>query len=47
LPAKADRLAAAAALDAMLPQPFERSAVNGFGLPAGGAAARAAVACRS
>jgi len=31
LPAKADRLAAAAALDAVLPQPFERSAVNGFG----------------
>jgi hypothetical protein len=31
LPAKADRLAAAAALDAELPQPFERSAVNGFG----------------
>jgi hypothetical protein len=31
LPAKVDRLAAAAALDAMLPQPFERSAVNGFG----------------
>lgn len=31
LPAKADRLAAAAALDAALPQPFERTAVNGFG----------------
>jgi hypothetical protein len=31
LPAKADRQAAAAALDAILPQPFERSAVNGFG----------------
>jgi hypothetical protein len=31
LPARADRLAAAAALDAQLPQPFERSAVNGFG----------------
>ena len=31
LPAKADRQAAAAALDAALPQPFERTAVNGFG----------------
>jgi len=31
LPARADRQAAAAALDAVLPQPFERSAVNGFG----------------
>jgi hypothetical protein len=31
LPARADRLAAAAALDATLPQPFERTAVNGFG----------------
>jgi hypothetical protein len=31
LPAKADRQAAAAALDAVLPQPFERTAVNGFG----------------
>ena len=29
--AKEDRLAAAAALDAALPQPFERTAVNGFG----------------
>ncbi|WP_116091270.1 ribonuclease [Sphingomonas crusticola] len=29
--AKADRQAAAAALDAVLPQPFERTAVNGFG----------------
>ena len=28
---KADRQAAAAALDAALPQPFERTAVNGFG----------------
>lgn len=28
---KADRLAAAAAIDAILPQPFERTAVNGFG----------------
>jgi hypothetical protein len=28
---KAERQAAAAALDAVLPQPFERSAVNGFG----------------
>jgi hypothetical protein len=28
---KADRQAAAAALDAVLPQPFERTAVNGFG----------------
>jgi hypothetical protein len=31
LPAKVDRLAAAAALDTVLPQPFERTAVNGFG----------------
>lgn len=31
LNAKADRQAAAAALDAILPQPFERTAVNGFG----------------
>lgn len=31
LAAKEDRLAAAAALDAALPQPFERTAVNGFG----------------
>ena len=31
LPAKADRQAAATALDAVLPQPFERTAVNGFG----------------
>jgi hypothetical protein len=31
LPAKAERQAAAAALDAVLPQPFERTAVNGFG----------------
>jgi hypothetical protein len=31
LPARADRQAAAAALDAALPQPFERTAVNGFG----------------
>ena len=31
LTGKADRLAAAAALDAALPQPFERTAVNGFG----------------
>lgn len=31
LPGKADRRAAAAALDAMLPQPFERTGVNGFG----------------
>ncbi len=31
LPSREDRLAAAAALDAVLPQPFERSAVNGFG----------------
>ncbi|WP_166041146.1 ribonuclease [Sphingosinicella sp. YJ22] len=31
LPAKADRLKAAEALDAVLPQPFERTAVNGFG----------------
>ncbi len=31
LPTKAGRQAAAAALDAVLPQPFERTAVNGFG----------------
>jgi len=31
LPAKTDRQAAASALDAVLPQPFERTAVNGFG----------------
>lgn len=31
LTSKADRQAAAAALDAALPQPFERTAVNGFG----------------
>lgn len=31
LGAKADRQAAATALDAILPQPFERTAVNGFG----------------
>ena len=31
LSARADRLAAAAALDAVVPQPFERTAVNGFG----------------
>jgi Ribonuclease G/E len=31
LSAKAERQAAAAALDALLPPPFERSAVNGFG----------------
>jgi hypothetical protein len=31
LAGKADRQAAAAALDAALPQPFERTAVNGFG----------------
>jgi hypothetical protein len=31
MPGKADRQAAAAALDAVLPQPFERTAVNGFG----------------
>jgi len=31
LQAKADRQAAATALDAVLPQPFERTAVNGFG----------------
>jgi hypothetical protein len=31
LPDKAGRQAAAAALDATLPQPFERAAVNGFG----------------
>ncbi|TVV73326.1 ribonuclease, partial [Sphingomonas solaris] len=29
--AKADRLATAEAFDALLPQPFERTAVNGFG----------------
>jgi hypothetical protein len=28
---RAERLAAAAAIDALLPQPFERTAVNGFG----------------
>ena len=31
LQGKADRQAAAAALDALLPQPFERTGVNGFG----------------
>lgn len=31
LPAKADRQTAAAAFDAVLPMPFERTAVNGFG----------------
>lgn len=31
LPAKSERQAAAEALDAVLPQPFERTAVNGFG----------------
>ena len=31
LGSKADRAAAAAAIDAVLPQPFERTAVNGFG----------------
>jgi ribonuclease G len=31
VPGKADRQAAAAALDAVLPQPFERTSVNGFG----------------
>ena len=31
LPGKPDRIAAAEALDAALPQPFERTAVNGFG----------------
>lgn len=31
LPARADRQAAAAAFDAALPPPFERTAVNGFG----------------
>ncbi len=31
LPSREDRLAAAAAVDAVLPQPFERTAVNGFG----------------
>lgn len=31
LAGKAERMAAAAALDAALPQPFERTAVNGFG----------------
>jgi hypothetical protein len=31
LPGKAERQAAAAAVDALLPQPFERTAVNGFG----------------
>lgn len=31
LPGKPDRIAAAEALDAVLPHPFERTAVNGFG----------------
>ena len=31
VPGKAERQAAAAAVDAVLPQPFERTAVNGFG----------------
>lgn len=31
LPGRADRQAAAAALDSLLPQPFERTGVNGFG----------------
>ncbi|WP_129794497.1 ribonuclease [Sphingosinicella sp. CPCC 101087] len=31
LPGRGERQAAAAALDALLPQPFERTAVNGFG----------------
>lgn len=31
LPAKSDRQAAAAAVDELLPQPFERTSVNGFG----------------
>jgi len=31
LPGKADRQAAAAEIDAVLPQPFERTGVNGFG----------------
>ncbi len=31
LPSREDRQKAAAALDAALPQPFERTAVNGFG----------------
>jgi hypothetical protein len=31
IPSRADRLRAVAALDAVLPQPFERTAVNGFG----------------
>ncbi|HEX8224703.1 MAG TPA: ribonuclease [Allosphingosinicella sp.] len=31
LPAREERLRAVAALDAVLPQPFERTAVNGFG----------------
>ena len=31
VPAKSERQAAAAAVDAILPQPFERTAVNGFG----------------
>jgi hypothetical protein len=31
IPSRADRLRAVAALDAVLPRPFERTAVNGFG----------------
>jgi hypothetical protein len=31
IPSRADRMHAAAALDAVLPRPFERTAVNGFG----------------
>ncbi|MEA3049250.1 MAG: hypothetical protein QOG84_1086 [Sphingomonadales bacterium] len=31
MPSRADRLRAVAALDAVLPRPFERTAVNGFG----------------
>jgi hypothetical protein len=31
MPSRGDRLRAVAALDALLPQPFERTAVNGFG----------------
>jgi hypothetical protein len=31
IPGRADRQAAAAAVDAILPQPFERTSVNGFG----------------